>query len=50
MYRDALAARNEFHHQSPIAKGTLDQLVLDDFRVRSREIKAHTAVLGFHAR
>src|SRR6516164_444796 len=32
-----------------IPEGILDQLRLDDFRVRSCEIEAHAAVLGLHA-
>jgi hypothetical protein len=32
-----------------ITKGILDQLRLDDLRVRSSEIEAHAAVLSLHA-
>jgi hypothetical protein len=41
--------RGEFDPGLSITKGILDQLRLDDLRVRSSKIEAHAAVLSLHA-
>src|SRR5690606_17944897 len=41
--------RSKLHASFTVTERILNQLVLDNFRVGSREIEAHAAVLGFHA-
>jgi len=48
-YFDTGLLRREFDLGMAITEGILDQLRLDDLRVRSCEIEAHAAVLGLHA-
>src|SRR5262249_56956121 len=46
---DTGLALGELDLSLAIAEGILNQLRLDDLRVRSCEVKAHAAVLGLHA-
>src|SRR5690606_6351718 len=46
----AVRVRSKLHLGRTIAEGILDQLVLDDVRVRAREIETHATVLRLHPR